>query len=178
MGKWLDRYREVAQATGSPVLKEPKSALAPTDLAEDREGDWLSAWRHLAQKTDGIDRGDPRYQKIVATLDEADRAYANQNQKAFYAATKVIDSLVGFELDNPVPSLRAGWRVAYRDLNGTLRDGTVMGMDARPTRWSVKLENGIEISAHWIVAVTEIRNGIDVAGWVVKRFGLDGKKEA
>ena len=42
---------------------------------------------------------------------------------------------------------------------------------------TVRLQSGAQIVARLITAVTEVRGGKDIAVWLTRRFGLDGKRE-
>lgn len=173
MGEWLNRYRQTADRS---VLKPRIPSYH--DCHKSQQPDWLSVWERLSVKLVGIKKSDPRYSKIRKVLHHADCAFEKHDWEAVEAAIEEVEKLVSSCPPDSVAPLRRGWRVAYCDLNGRLLDGIVVDMDTSPLRWTVRLESGLEISAHWIVGVTEIRNGRDIAGWTVKRFGLDGQRDS
>jgi len=56
--------------------------------------DWLSAWRELAQRTQGIENNDPRYSKIMQALDQCDRAFEGDSWSNFQKAAAVVKTIV------------------------------------------------------------------------------------
>ena len=51
---------------------------------------WVVAWRHLAQLTDGITKDDPRFLSVCVALEKCDRAFEQDNWTVFQQS---VDSL-------------------------------------------------------------------------------------
>ena len=56
--------------------------------------DWLGAWRHLAQLTDGITKDDPRFFSVCDALEGCDRAWEQDDWPTFQQSVDRIKAIV------------------------------------------------------------------------------------
>ncbi len=83
----------------------------------------------------------------------------------------------------PIPPLRPGWLIAYRDRQGLLHGGcddrnhgTVHECHWTGTTWMIALTNGESLPLGRIVSVGKTdAMGKVVAAWTVKQHGYDGE---
>ena len=85
--------------------------------------------------------------------------------------------------DLPIPPLKRGWLVAYRDELGRLRGGCderdlgmVWSCQWDGSAWMILLLNGVTLPLRSVVSVAKVNGRGDViAGWEVKACGYDGE---
>jgi hypothetical protein len=75
--------------------KQGRSLLAKVpDKVRVIEGDWLSAWRELAQLTYGLTEEDPRFEWVMIWLNVCDLAFLYGSWRYFCEAAEEIKRLV------------------------------------------------------------------------------------
>ncbi len=57
---------------------------------------WESAWRDLAELSEGITKNDPRFQPVCEALEECDRHFENDDWPKFQESTAMIKRILGF----------------------------------------------------------------------------------
>ena len=83
----------------------------------------------------------------------------------------------------PIPQIRPGWLVAYRDQQGVLcggcddrQRGTVRECQWRMGIWTVRLTDGQQLLLANIRSVGQTDGeGKIIAAWIVREHGYDGK---
>ncbi len=85
--------RKVCLEPGQPralpedrALKLLVKAQGKVRLVEPANPDWLAEWRTLAYLTNGIRADDLRFQSVMATLDQCDKAFLVNDWPAFQRA--------------------------------------------------------------------------------------------
>ena len=85
--------REVCLEPGHPralpedrALKLLAKAQGKVRLVPPANPDWLAEWRTLVYLTDGIRADDPRFQPVMATLEQCDAAFLANDWLAFQQA--------------------------------------------------------------------------------------------
>jgi len=70
------------------MLHEGSSVIADKAPGPQRatSEQWLSAWRELAQSTDGITKDDPRFLAVCVAREGCDRAFEQDDWSAFQLA--------------------------------------------------------------------------------------------
>ena len=96
---------EIQLEPGCPVYLPESRALrllakaqGRVRLAEPANPEWLAEWRALARITDGITADDPRFQPIMAALEQCDMAYLAGDwpgfQRAALAVKRAVDGVI------------------------------------------------------------------------------------
>ena len=75
---------DVSAERGAKILKKCGAKVRTV------QPQWVVAWRHLAQLTDGITKDDPRFLSVCTTLEDCDRAWEQDNWHRFQQS---VDSL-------------------------------------------------------------------------------------
>ena len=76
------------------ALKLLAKAADKVRRAEPTPTPWLDAWEKLAQLTNGIERTDPRFMPVLASLEECDKAFELDNWAQFREAATEVQRLV------------------------------------------------------------------------------------
>ena len=79
----------------SRALKLLAKAQGKVRLAEPANPDWLAEWRTLARITDGITADDPRFQPVMAALEQCDKAFQANDWSAFRRAAMQVREVSG-----------------------------------------------------------------------------------
>ncbi len=89
--------REVCLEPGQPLalpedraLKLLARAKGKVRLAELANPEWLAEWRTLARITDGIRADDPRFQPVMAALEQCDTTFLAGDWPAFQRAAAQV----------------------------------------------------------------------------------------
>ncbi len=57
--------------------------------------DWETAWRDLAELTEGITKNDPRFQSVCHALEQCDQSFESGNWLSFQKAATALKGIMG-----------------------------------------------------------------------------------
>ena len=57
--------------------------------------DWETAWRDLAELTEGITKNDPRFQPVCHALEQCDQAFESGSWRTFQIAVSALKGIMG-----------------------------------------------------------------------------------
>ncbi len=77
-----------------PEVQAEKLLARASGKVRQIAGDWLAAWHNLAQATNNIERKDPRFQPVLDTLEECDRAFEQGDWIQFRQAAAEVQRIV------------------------------------------------------------------------------------
>ena len=60
-----------------------------------RQPNWETAWRDLAELTEGITKNDPRFQPVCHALEQCDQSFESGNWLNFQKAASELKEIMG-----------------------------------------------------------------------------------